>query len=76
MHGPHEPAWDFYRDQIDFVARNNFILQSGTPKRDIAFWQKVTTYPGHITTRTYQPTDLETAGNFSSWHGCVSADGS
>ncbi|RFU31735.1 hypothetical protein B7463_g4619, partial [Scytalidium lignicola] len=62
MHGPHQPAWDFYRDQIDFVARTNYILQSGTPKIDIAFWQKITTYPGHITQRTYQPTDLENAG--------------
>lgn len=29
---------------------------------DIVFWQKLTTYPGHITQRTYQPTDLEQAG--------------
>ncbi|KAH8812100.1 hypothetical protein F5884DRAFT_302871 [Xylogone sp. PMI_703] len=62
MHGPHEPAWDFYRDQLDFVARNNYILQSGTPKMDVAFWQKITTYPGHITQRTYGPIDLELAG--------------
>ncbi|KAL1984134.1 hypothetical protein VTN96DRAFT_9439 [Rasamsonia emersonii] len=62
MHGPHEPAWEFYRDQIDFVARNNYILQSGTPKIDVAFWQKITTYPGHITNRTYEPTDLEEKG--------------
>jgi hypothetical protein len=62
MHGPHEPAWDFYRDHMDFVARNNFILQTGVPKMDIVFWQKLTTYPGHITQRTYQPTDLEQAG--------------
>jgi hypothetical protein len=65
MHGPHEPAWDFYRDQIDFVARNNYILQSGVPKRDVVFWQKKTTYPGHITARTYDPTDLESAGMVS-----------
>ncbi|KAF2645734.1 secreted protein [Massarina eburnea CBS 473.64] len=62
MHGPHEPAWDFYRDQIDFVARNNWVFQSGVPKMDIAIWQKMTTYPGHIQARTYQPTDLEEAG--------------
>lgn len=62
MHGPHEPAWDFYRDQLDFVARNNYILQLGTPKRDLVFWQKITNYPGHITARTYDPVDLEAAG--------------
>ncbi|KAL9109497.1 MAG: hypothetical protein Q9227_005832 [Pyrenula ochraceoflavens] len=62
MHGPHEPAWDFYKDQVDFVARNNFIWQTGVAKMDIAFWQKVTVYPGHIQTRTYQPDDLERVG--------------
>lgn len=64
MHGPHEPAWDYYRDQMDFVARNNFIFQSGKPEIDIAFWQKITTYPGHIQLRTYEPSDLEEAGQY------------
>ncbi|KAL5434257.1 hypothetical protein PMIN07_009197 [Paraphaeosphaeria minitans] len=62
MHGPHEPAWDFYRDQFDFIARNNWVFQTGIPRMDIAIWQKMTTYPGHIEARTYQPTDLEEAG--------------
>lgn len=62
MHGPRDPGWDFYRDQIEFVARNNFVVQTGVPKFDIAFWQKMTTYPGHIQLRTYEPTDLEEAG--------------
>ncbi|KAI1609048.1 hypothetical protein EDD36DRAFT_499381 [Exophiala viscosa] len=62
MHGHNDPGWDFYRDQIDFVARNNFLLQSGVPKFDVAFWQKMTTYPGHIQLPTYAPTDLEAAG--------------
>ncbi|KIW43060.1 uncharacterized protein PV06_04207 [Exophiala oligosperma] len=62
MHGPSDPGWEYYRDQIDFIARNNFILQTGVPKFDVAFWQKMTTYPGHIQLRTYQPTDLEEGG--------------
>jgi hypothetical protein len=62
MHGPHEPAWDFYRDQLDFVARNNWIFQTGIPRMDIAIWQKMTVYPGHIEARTYEPTDLEEKG--------------
>ncbi|KAK5033113.1 hypothetical protein LTR13_007078 [Exophiala sideris] len=62
MHGPNDPGWDFYRDQIDFVARNNFLLQSGVPKFDVAFWQKMTTYPGHVQLPTYAPTDLEQVG--------------
>ncbi|ORY00972.1 hypothetical protein BCR34DRAFT_102101 [Clohesyomyces aquaticus] len=62
MHGPHEPAWEFYRDQFDFIARNNWVFQSGTPRIDIAIWQKTTVYPGHIQLRTYVPTDLEQMG--------------
>lgn len=62
MHGPHEPAWEFYRDQFDFIARNNWVFQSGIPRMDIAIWQKMTVYPGHIQLRTYEPTDLEDAG--------------
>ena len=62
MHGPSQPAWVDYADQMDYVARNNWVLQAGVPKIDIAFWQKVTTYPGHIQLRTYEPTDLEELG--------------
>ncbi|KAL1595935.1 hypothetical protein SLS60_009625 [Paraconiothyrium brasiliense] len=62
MHGPHEPAWEFYRDQFDFIARNNWVFQTGIPRIDIAIWQKMTVYPGHIEARTYQPADLEEAG--------------
>jgi len=62
MHGPSQPGWAYYPDQMDFVARNNWIAQAGVPKMDVAFWQKVTTYPGHVQLRTYQPADLEEMG--------------
>ncbi|KAF2474910.1 uncharacterized protein BDR25DRAFT_280543 [Lindgomyces ingoldianus] len=62
MHGPHEPAWEFYRDQIDYIARNNWVFQTGIPRMDLAIWQKMTVYPGHIQLRTYEPTDLEQMG--------------
>ncbi|KAF2205690.1 hypothetical protein GQ43DRAFT_477176 [Delitschia confertaspora ATCC 74209] len=62
MHGPHEPAWEFYKDHLDFVARNNWVFQSGIPRLDIAIYQKITVYPGHIQLRTYEPADLETIG--------------
>ncbi|KAH7383434.1 secreted protein [Cadophora sp. MPI-SDFR-AT-0126] len=40
-HSRHQPAWEHgYADYIDFVARNNFVLQSGVPKRDIVIWNK------------------------------------
>lgn len=62
MHGPYQPAWQFYKEYMDFVGRNNFVLQSGVPRIDVAFWQKKTTYPGHVELRTYQPSDLEAVG--------------
>jgi hypothetical protein len=62
MHGPHQPAWDFYREQFDFIARNNWVFQTGIPRMDLAIWQKRSTYPGHVELRTYAPTDLEDAG--------------
>ncbi|ETS81939.1 hypothetical protein PFICI_06941 [Pestalotiopsis fici W106-1] len=62
MHGPYQPGWQYYREYMDFVGRNNFVLQSGRPKIDIAFWQKKTTYPGHVELRTYPTTDLESVG--------------
>ncbi|KAK6216503.1 hypothetical protein LQW54_003509 [Pestalotiopsis sp. IQ-011] len=62
MHGPYQPAWQFYKEYMDFVGRNNSVLQSGEPRIDIAFWQKKTTYPGHVELRTYQPADLEEVG--------------
>lgn len=61
MHGPRQPGWDFYKDSlIDYTARNSFIFQSGVPKMDLAFYQKLTTYPHFV--RSYEPTDLESAG--------------
>ncbi|PVH77692.1 hypothetical protein DL98DRAFT_534626 [Cadophora sp. DSE1049] len=40
-HSRHQPAWEHgYADYIDFVARNNLVLQSGIPKRDIVIWNK------------------------------------
>ena len=62
MHGPHQPGWAYYRQYLDFVARGNFILQIGTLRRDVAFWQKKTIYHGHTEDRTYVPDDLELSG--------------
>ncbi len=60
MHGRRQPAWDFASDTIDFVARLQYIFQSGIPKIDLAFYQKITTFPNIV--RNYEPTDLEAAG--------------
>ncbi|KAJ5605313.1 secreted protein [Penicillium lagena] len=60
MHGRHQPGWEFYSDSIGYIARLQYIFQSGVPKLDLAFYQKLTTYPQ--IPRNYQPTDLEDAG--------------
>ncbi|KAI6796311.1 hypothetical protein KC332_g16491 [Hortaea werneckii] len=62
MHGAHRPDWFQYRGAMDYVARNNWVMQAGVPRMDVAFWQKVTTQPGHVELRTYEPTDLEKMG--------------
>lgn len=45
---------------MGYTARLQYIFQSGTPKMDVAFYQKFTTYPD--VPRNYQPTDLEEKG--------------
>ncbi|KAK7033504.1 hypothetical protein VNI00_012725 [Paramarasmius palmivorus] len=40
MHGPRMPAWDHYKGYLDYIARNQYILQSGTPKVDVAIYRK------------------------------------
>ncbi|KAI9692010.1 MAG: hypothetical protein M1820_009585 [Bogoriella megaspora] len=61
MHGRHQPAWDYYSDSLDFTARLSYIFQSGVPKKDLAFYQFFTTYPGHRG-ENYVLHDLEKAG--------------
>ncbi|KAH8646859.1 hypothetical protein BX600DRAFT_484724 [Xylariales sp. PMI_506] len=59
MHGPRQPAFDFYSDFLNWVSRNQYILQSGVPKRDVVFWLKsVDTKPSV----KYNYTDLQLAG--------------
>lgn len=62
MHGPHQPAWDYYGDFMNFTARTNWIAQSGVPKVDIAFWLKITDWAAHEIVTQYVPNDLEQAG--------------
>jgi hypothetical protein len=40
MHGPRQPAWEHYKDFMDWTARVQWIAQSGVPKIDLAFWLK------------------------------------
>lgn len=60
MHGPRQPAWEFYDEWLDWTGRTQFVAQSGVPKIDVAFWSKLTSYE-KVTTQ-YMPTDLQDAG--------------
>lgn len=45
QHGPRQPGWtDSKKGYLDFVARTSWILQSGVPKVDLAFYLKATSY--------------------------------
>lgn len=58
----HQPAWDVgYAEAGDYLARTQFVLQTGIPKVDLLFWDKQTAqrpYPETI----YHPGDLTAAG--------------
>ncbi|KAK7439984.1 hypothetical protein VKT23_017237 [Stygiomarasmius scandens] len=40
MHGPRMPAWDYYPEYLDFLSRNQYILQQGVAKVDLAMYRK------------------------------------
>ncbi|RAL14117.1 uncharacterized protein BO97DRAFT_448686 [Aspergillus homomorphus CBS 101889] len=61
MHGPRQPAFDFYSDWLGYVSRNQWVAQTGVPKVDLAFWAKNTTGYESIT-MLYAASDLEEAG--------------
>ncbi|CAK7205455.1 hypothetical protein SEUCBS139899_008229 [Sporothrix eucalyptigena] len=58
--GRHQPAWDFIGETFDYFSRTMYILQQGTQKMDVAFYQKRTSYK-HPSTG-FEPDDLLRAG--------------
>ncbi|KAF2773389.1 hypothetical protein EJ03DRAFT_347900 [Teratosphaeria nubilosa] len=60
MRGPRQPDWEYYQDYVDWIARMQFVAQSGVPKVDLAFWLKSNEYIS--VTNRYFPLDLEQAG--------------
>ncbi|KAJ8098505.1 hypothetical protein POJ06DRAFT_136574 [Lipomyces tetrasporus] len=61
-HSRHQPAWDVgYAHAINYVARTQFVLQTGVPKVDLVFWDKKTAEYAYPNT-SYVPSDLSTAG--------------
>jgi len=63
MYGPQQPAFAFYSDFINWLARQQFVSQTGIPKVDIAFWSKSTAYTRVPT--VYSSVDLQEAGECS-----------
>ncbi|RMY75379.1 hypothetical protein D0862_13944 [Hortaea werneckii] len=60
MHGPRQPTWDFYPDYMDWIARTQYVAQSGIPKMDLAFYLKQDSYSS--VENQYEPLDLQIAG--------------
>lgn len=63
MHGPRQPAFEFYPDWMNFVSRCQFIGQTGIPKVDLVFWHKQLSSSSGAT--VYYPDDLRSAGKRS-----------
>ncbi|KAI1409815.1 hypothetical protein F5Y13DRAFT_202982 [Hypoxylon sp. FL1857] len=62
QHSRHQPAWDVgYKQANDYLARVQFVLQSGAPKVDIVFWDKQTAQNSTIPS-LYQSDDLVRKG--------------
>lgn len=60
MYGPRQPAHEFSGEWLNWTGRTQYVLQSGVPKVDLAFWSKLTSY--ELVTTQYEPTDLLGAG--------------
>lgn len=57
--GRRRPDWKFLNDSMMYTARNQLVLQTGTPKRDIAFYRYDEPWS---TTVGYEPQDLRASG--------------
>lgn len=57
-----QPVWAHMKDILDYVGRNQFVLQQGVPKVDLAFylyaapWQPV---------QRYESSNLEDLGQYN-----------
>ncbi|KAI7530956.1 hypothetical protein KC331_g14398 [Hortaea werneckii] len=58
--GPRQPGWEFAHDWIDWVGRMTYIMQSGVPKVDLAFWLEKDSFESQPT--QYGQLDLVASG--------------
>ncbi|KAI0428532.1 hypothetical protein F5Y09DRAFT_357722 [Xylaria sp. FL1042] len=62
QHSRHQPAWDVGYEQANkYLARIQVVLQTGVPRVDIAFWDKMTAQSAYPYT-LYTPDDLAKLG--------------
>lgn len=62
QHSRHQPAWpQGYKSLLDFIGRTQYILQTGTPKIDLLFYNKVTGQNDSFPS-LYPSNDLNNAG--------------
>lgn len=54
-----QPAWTHMRDALDYVGRNQWALQQGTPKVDLAFYLYSAPWKPQL---QYNSTNLEELG--------------
>ncbi|KAF7338556.1 Secreted protein [Mycena venus] len=40
MHGPRNPAWNYYKEYLDFLKHTQYALQSGIARVDVAIYRK------------------------------------
>lgn len=59
MHGPRQPAWDYYKEYLDFLARTQYLLQAGVAKVDVAIYRKDYNF---ATNPPFASTSLTSAG--------------
>ncbi|KAJ8082412.1 hypothetical protein PM082_008267 [Marasmius tenuissimus] len=62
MHGPRMPAWGQYDGYMSYLARNQYVLQSGVPKVDVALYRRA-------------PENFKLPGVSVSWNGRLAING-
>lgn len=57
--GPRHSAWDYMAEMMNYTARNQFVLQSGVAKKDLAFYMYKDPY---VITPERNATDIRARG--------------
>ena len=61
MWNPIQPVWKHMKEQLDYIGRNQWILQQGSPQIDLAFYHYKDPW---LPTLNYNSTNLQDLGTF------------